>query len=68
MKERKRNMVKTSNEILTMFLQKTSVSKDNALLMVSSGINSYSDVKTLLHSNNWLTWGFRYSKLHVSFK
>lgn len=26
--------------------------------MVSSRINSSSDVKTLLHSNNWLTWSF----------
>lgn len=51
-------MVKISHKILTMLLQKTAVPKSNALLMVSSRINSSSDVKTLLHSNNWLTWNF----------
>jgi len=60
-------LARTSHKNLTMFL-KTRVPKGNALLMVASGINSSSDVKTLLHSNNWLTWGFRYGKLHVSFK
>lgn len=52
-------MVKISHKILTMLLQKNpAVPKSNALLMVSSRINSSSDVKTLLHSNNWLTWSF----------
>lgn len=55
LRRRKTQLVKISHKILTILLQKTAVAKSNALLMVSSRINSSSDVKTLLHSNNWLT-------------